>query len=475
MPEGSCSTYENQALDIFLSAFDYFYSQEVDDRIGKIICDNPTFVYDHAKAINSAENVKKNISLLPASREFLDSNEPSCSYQHLQLKGIFENPHIKYLFMAYDEVTEYANNKKIPDILRPQLFHQCCGHTMHSDSCIDDTVLERNEICADDSKIIAEIYTDDSNAEKFITGEEQNEIDARLQDDPSTSFSFAQDALKSKIDNKTDFINFTSQSAPKDIFARMSTPLEKEISDVVASTELELVEETKYEKKIIEADEKVHNIELHFTERKTLWCPSENQIRCVVLIGPRGVGRTALKKRLVASSEKYRHVIPTTSRKPRKHEFEAIDYYFTNRDDMLKGILEGKFIEFGEYNGNLYGTKYDSVAQVIDNRRIPVLNIHPSAIEKMRSAQFKPIILFIKPPDMLKLKQTRCNSSTDAYFTDHDLKQMIANAAQLEQTYGHYFDATIENYIFEETFSKLCSLLLDFHTKPSSVPSSWTE
>lgn len=83
--------------------------------------------------------------------------------------------------MAYDEVTEYANNKKIPDILRPQLFHQCCGHTMHSDSCIDDTVLERNEICADDSKIIAEIYTDDSNAEKFITGEEQNEIDARLQ------------------------------------------------------------------------------------------------------------------------------------------------------------------------------------------------------------------------------------------------------------------------------------------------------
>ncbi|KAI1721457.1 guanylate kinase domain-containing protein [Ditylenchus destructor] len=473
MPEGSCSTYENQSLDIFLSAFDYFYSQQVDDRIGKIVCDNPAFVYDHAKTINSAENVKKNISLLPSSREFMDSNEPCCSYQHLQLKGIFENTHIKNLFMAYDEITEYANNKKFPDMLRPQHFHQC----MHSDSCIDDIVLERNEICADDSKISEENYTYGSNdvVETFITGEDHNEIDDRLQDEQSSSLSFAQDAIKPKTESKTDFINLTTQNMTKEITAPMSTPLEKETSDVIRSTELELAEETNCESKIVQANENVHNIEFDFSGRKTLWCPSENQIRCILLIGPRGVGRTALKKRLIASSEKYGHVVPTTSRKPRRHEFEAVNYYFTSRDDMLKGILEGQFIEFGEYNGNLYGTKYDSVAQVIDNGRIPVLNIHPSAIEKMRTARFKPIILFVKPPDMLKLKQTRCNSSTDAYFTDHDLKQMIANAAQLEQTYGHYFDATIVNYIFEETFSKFCSLLYDFQTKPSSVPSSWIE
>ena len=36
----------------------------------------------------------------------------------------------------------------------------------------------------------------------------------------------------------------------------------------------------------------------------------------------------------------------------------AVEYHFTNREDMQKSIDAGEFIEWAEYSGNLYGTRY---------------------------------------------------------------------------------------------------------------------
>ncbi len=34
------------------------------------------------------------------------------------------------------------------------------------------------------------------------------------------------------------------------------------------------------------------------------------------------------------------------------------DYHFTTRESMQKGIDAGAFIEWAEYSGNMYGTRY---------------------------------------------------------------------------------------------------------------------
>lgn len=88
----------------------------------------------------------------------------------------------------------------------------------------------------------------------------------------------------------------------------------------------------------------------------------------------------------------------------RKNERNGIDYNFVTRSEMEKDIQENCFIEFGEFNGNLYGTKFDSITKIIRGGKMPILNLHETAIEKLRTSEFLPIVIFVKPPYILLLK-----------------------------------------------------------------------
>lgn len=44
---------------------------------------------------------------------------------------------------------------------------------------------------------------------------------------------------------------------------------------------------------------------------------------------------------------------------------------------MEKDIKEGRYLEHGEYDGNLYGTKMDSIHEVVDAGRTCILDVNP--------------------------------------------------------------------------------------------------
>lgn len=48
------------------------------------------------------------------------------------------------------------------------------------------------------------------------------------------------------------------------------------------------------------------------------------------------------------------HFIDTT-RKPRPGEVDGKDYHFVEKDDMIKEVQDGKFIESATFSGNMYG------------------------------------------------------------------------------------------------------------------------
>lgn len=54
-----------------------------------------------------------------------------------------------------------------------------------------------------------------------------------------------------------------------------------------------------------------------------------------------------------------------TSRPPRPLEEDGKGYWFIDREDMELEINQNNFLEYGEHNGNLYGTHLDSVRQII--------------------------------------------------------------------------------------------------------------
>lgn len=69
--------------------------------------------------------------------------------------------------------------------------------------------------------------------------------------------------------------------------------------------------------------------------------------------------------------------LPDTSRKPKKGERESRMFAFTGRSKMETDIKNGRYLEHGEYEGNLYGIKTDSIQEVIEAGRICILDPNP--------------------------------------------------------------------------------------------------
>ncbi|KAI6214729.1 hypothetical protein M3Y94_00302900 [Aphelenchoides besseyi] len=205
-------------------------------------------------------------------------------------------------------------------------------------------------------------------------------------------------------------------------------------------------------------------------------------IRTIVLIGAPGVGRSELKKRLISFNPmRYATPCPHTSRPQRSNERHGVDYYFCSRNEMENAIAAGRFVEYGAYNDNLYGTMDQSILNLIKEGKTPIVNAHPFSLRILRSARFKPIVIFVEPPNFTLFKKTRMAAGARSSFTgrkcftDYDFAATISNSAQLSLTYGRFTDFRIVNGVLDETLVELTRVLHDYETRPSWVPAKWLD
>ncbi|XP_057371854.1 MAGUK p55 subfamily member 7-like isoform X3 [Daphnia carinata] len=204
--------------------------------------------------------------------------------------------------------------------------------------------------------------------------------------------------------------------------------------------------------------------------------------RPIVLIGPPGVGRNELKRRLIAlDPDKFRTTIPYTSRLPKPGEADGVDYHFLDRQQMERDIDDGLFVEFGEYKGNLYGTANRSIKEIIELGYTCILNPHHQALKTLRTAEFKPHVVYIKPPGFNVLRETRSaayarstfDENSSRGFTDDELAEMIRSGQRIELHYGHLFDDVIVNGDLSTAFEQLLVVARKLDTQSQWVPVSW--
>jgi guanylate kinase len=65
-----------------------------------------------------------------------------------------------------------------------------------------------------------------------------------------------------------------------------------------------------------------------------------------------------------------------TSRAMKHGEINGKEYFFVSREKMEEDVEASKFVEFGEYKGNLYGTSAESVKSLINAGYVCILNPH---------------------------------------------------------------------------------------------------
>uniref|UniRef100_W5N6A8 MAGUK p55 scaffold protein 2b n=1 Tax=Lepisosteus oculatus TaxID=7918 RepID=W5N6A8_LEPOC len=200
--------------------------------------------------------------------------------------------------------------------------------------------------------------------------------------------------------------------------------------------------------------------------------------KTLVLIGAQGVGRRSLKNKLMLSDPaRYGTTIPYTCRKPKEDEKDGQMYSFVGRAEMEQDIKSGRYLEHGEYDGNLYGTKISSIHEVIEAGKVCALDVNPQALKVLRTSEFLPYVVFIEAPDFEVLRAMN-KSAIEAgvatkQLTDAELKRTVDESGRIQRAYGHYFDLTIVNDNLEGAFRSLRAALERLNTERQWVPVSW--
>ncbi|KAM9227758.1 55 kDa erythrocyte membrane protein isoform 3-T3 [Leptosomus discolor] len=152
-------------------------------------------------------------------------------------------------------------------------------------------------------------------------------------------------------------------------------------------------------------------------------------------------------------------VLIDTTRPQKKNEVDGKDYYFVSTEEMTRDISANEFLEFGSYQGNMFGTKFETVHKIHQQDKVAILDIEPQTLKIIRTAELSPFIVFIAPTD--KAEQSEA------------LQQLRKDSESIQSRYAHYFDLSLVNNGVEESLQLLQEAFEQACSSPQWVPVSW--
>ncbi|CAH2104894.1 unnamed protein product [Euphydryas editha] len=220
--------------------------------------------------------------------------------------------------------------------------------------------------------------------------------------------------------------------------------------------------------------------------------------RVLALVGTRGVGRRTLKNRMIQDHpDRFGAVVPHTSRPPRPLEENGASYWFVSREEMERDAHAGRFLEYGEHNGHLYGTHLDSIRAVIKEGKMCILDCAPQSLKLLHnSSEFLPYVVMISAPGIEQLRnltyasnrnltfdrqssiryssrRARTLESLASLYEEEDLKQTLEDSARIQRQYEKYIDLVLTNNNSDSTYARLMDALHALATDHQWVPVTW--
>jgi len=190
----------------------------------------------------------------------------------------------------------------------------------------------------------------------------------------------------------------------------------------------------------------------------------------LLLVGPTGAGKDALKQRLLKTG-KFRHIVSHTTRPPRINhgiiEKNGVDYNFIDKHTAEKMLDNHKLIEAKIYSGNLYGTSVSEIKAAHDEGKIAMTDIEVQGVAEYKTLDPGVMAVFLLPPDFKTWQerlQRRYGDVVDARDYRLRLQTALEELEQLLNT--NYYVAVINNDL-NETFKQIHTITSSRdHTTP---------
>jgi guanylate kinase len=146
----------------------------------------------------------------------------------------------------------------------------------------------------------------------------------------------------------------------------------------------------------------------------------------LVLSSPSGGGKTTIARSLLQARDDLAYSVSATTRPMRAGEKDGVDYFFLPREEFLRRVEAGEFLEWATYGGTLYGTLRAEIERIFARGRTAVLDIEIEGARQLRASFPNSLHLFVLPPSAEVLVSRLAGRNTESPAV---LRERITRAA----------------------------------------------
>jgi len=174
-----------------------------------------------------------------------------------------------------------------------------------------------------------------------------------------------------------------------------------------------------------------------------------------IVSAPSGSGKTTLLQHLLRSFKDLNFSVSHTTRQPRQGEREGVEYFFTERASFLNMVDRGEFLEWAEFNGQLYGTTKAFVQRHLENGQDVILDIDVQGARQVKAKVSEATAIFVLPPSFQELER---RLKTRMLEPDDVIRRRL-EIARSEIGFYRDYDYIIINDILENSILLLESIV----------------
>ena len=182
-----------------------------------------------------------------------------------------------------------------------------------------------------------------------------------------------------------------------------------------------------------------------------------------IVSAPSGSGKTTLLQHLLKSFKDLKFSVSYTTRQPRTGEKDGIDYFFTDRPAFQKMAERGEFLEWAEFNDQLYGTGRAFVEKHIEQGQDVILDIDVQGAKQVKAKVRDAVAIFVLPPSFPEL-QRRLKSRM---LEPDDVIRRRLEIAKGEIQFYRDYDYIIINDVLENSILLLEAIMRSGTATPS--------
>jgi guanylate kinase len=147
----------------------------------------------------------------------------------------------------------------------------------------------------------------------------------------------------------------------------------------------------------------------------------------LVLSSPSGGGKTSIAKSLLQARDDLGYSVSATTRPMRNGERDGVDYHFLTREEFLRRVDAGEFLEWATYAGHLYGTLRSEIDRIFARGHTAVLDVEIEGARQIRASFPNSLRVFVLPPSAEVLVDRLADRNTEP---PEIIRERITRAAE---------------------------------------------